>query len=62
MNENSQTCLFTFLALKYSVKKVSEGSEYEFRVSAINASGAGEPSQPSQMVCAKNPNSKWWTR
>ncbi|XP_058259707.1 immunoglobulin-like and fibronectin type III domain-containing protein 1 [Hemibagrus wyckioides] len=45
-------------ALKYSVKKVSEGSEYEFRVSAINASGAGEPSQPSQMVCAKNPNMK----
>uniref|UniRef100_W5LBA6 Immunoglobulin like and fibronectin type III domain containing 1, tandem duplicate 4 n=1 Tax=Astyanax mexicanus TaxID=7994 RepID=W5LBA6_ASTMX len=45
-------------ALKYAVKEVSEGSEYEFRVSAINASGAGEPSQPSSMVCAKNPNLK----
>ncbi|XP_062853223.1 immunoglobulin-like and fibronectin type III domain-containing protein 1 [Trichomycterus rosablanca] len=45
-------------ALKYSVKDVSEGSEYEFRVSAINASGAGEPSDPSVMVCAKNPNMK----
>ncbi|KAL7891625.1 hypothetical protein AOLI_G00011010 [Acnodon oligacanthus] len=45
-------------ALKYAVKEVSEGSEYEFRVSAINASGAGEPSHPSLMVCAKNPNLK----
>ncbi|XP_072539452.1 immunoglobulin-like and fibronectin type III domain-containing protein 1 [Salminus brasiliensis] len=45
-------------ALKYAVKEVSEGSEYEFRVSAINVSGAGEPSGPSTMVCAKNPNMK----
>ncbi|KAI4881018.1 hypothetical protein NFI96_011268, partial [Prochilodus magdalenae] len=45
-------------ALKYAVKEVSEGSEYEFRVSAINASGAGEPSNPCLMVCAKNPNLK----
>ncbi|XP_060723245.1 immunoglobulin-like and fibronectin type III domain-containing protein 1 [Tachysurus vachellii] len=45
-------------ALKYSVKKVSEGSEYEFRVSAIIESGGGEPSQPSRMVCAKNPTMK----
>ncbi|XP_056316397.1 immunoglobulin-like and fibronectin type III domain-containing protein 1 [Danio aesculapii] len=44
--------------LKYGVKDVSEGSEYEFRVIAINASGAGEPSPPSEMVCAKNPNMK----
>ncbi|KAI7808166.1 putative immunoglobulin-like and fibronectin type III domain-containing protein 1, partial [Triplophysa rosa] len=44
--------------LKYAVKDVSEGSEYEFRVSAINMSGAGEPSAPSVMVCAKNPNMK----
>uniref|UniRef100_A0A3B1K8U6 Immunoglobulin like and fibronectin type III domain containing 1, tandem duplicate 4 n=1 Tax=Astyanax mexicanus TaxID=7994 RepID=A0A3B1K8U6_ASTMX len=44
------------IELKYAVKEVSEGSEYEFRVSAINASGAGEPSGPSLMVCAKNPN------
>ncbi|XP_066520129.1 immunoglobulin-like and fibronectin type III domain-containing protein 1 [Hoplias malabaricus] len=45
-------------ALKYSVKEVSEGSEYEFRVSAINASGVGEPSGSSLMACAKNPNLK----
>uniref|UniRef100_A0A671PH39 Immunoglobulin like and fibronectin type III domain containing 1, tandem duplicate 4 n=1 Tax=Sinocyclocheilus anshuiensis TaxID=1608454 RepID=A0A671PH39_9TELE len=43
-------------ALKYAVKDVSEGSEYEFRLSAINMSGPGEPSSPSAMVCAKNPN------
>ncbi|XP_071759957.2 immunoglobulin-like and fibronectin type III domain-containing protein 1 [Centroberyx gerrardi] len=40
----------------YSVKDVTEGAEYEFRVSAINESGAGDPSPPSEMVCAKNPN------
>uniref|UniRef100_A0A667WK85 Immunoglobulin like and fibronectin type III domain containing 1, tandem duplicate 4 n=1 Tax=Myripristis murdjan TaxID=586833 RepID=A0A667WK85_9TELE len=40
----------------YIVKDVTEGAEYEFRVSAINESGAGDPSPPSQMVCAKNPN------
>ncbi|KAB5584062.1 hypothetical protein PHYPO_G00103090 [Pangasianodon hypophthalmus] len=40
------------------MKNVSEGSEYEFRVSAINASGAGVPSHPSLMVCAKTPNMK----
>ncbi|XP_016374572.1 immunoglobulin-like and fibronectin type III domain-containing protein 1 [Sinocyclocheilus rhinocerous] len=44
--------------LKYAVKDVSEGSEYEFRVAAINMSGPGEPSSPSAMVCAKNPNMK----
>ncbi|XP_073708683.1 immunoglobulin-like and fibronectin type III domain-containing protein 1 [Garra rufa] len=44
--------------LTYAVKDVSEGSEYEFRVTAINISGPGEPSAPSAMVCAKNPNMK----
>ncbi|KTF71861.1 hypothetical protein cypCar_00044111, partial [Cyprinus carpio] len=43
-------------ALKYAVKDGSEGSEYEFRVSAIIMSGPGEPSAPSVMICAKNPN------
>ncbi|KAG7226776.1 hypothetical protein INR49_014125 [Caranx melampygus] len=42
--------------VKYAVKDVTEGSEYEFRVSAINESGSGDPSPPSAMVCAKNPN------
>ncbi|KAM9813446.1 immunoglobulin-like and fibronectin type III domain-containing protein 1 [Neosynchiropus ocellatus] len=42
--------------VKYAVKDVTEGAEYEFRVSAINESGSGDPSPPSAMVCAKNPN------
>ncbi|CAJ1050234.1 immunoglobulin-like and fibronectin type III domain-containing protein 1 isoform X2 [Xyrichtys novacula] len=42
--------------VKYAVKEISEGSQYEFRVSAINASGAGDLSPPSAMVCAKNPD------
>lgn len=47
-----------FLDVKYAVKDITEGTEYEFRVSAINESGSGDPSPPSEMVCAKNPNSK----
>ncbi|XP_029946944.1 immunoglobulin-like and fibronectin type III domain-containing protein 1 [Salarias fasciatus] len=42
--------------VKYAVKDITEGAEYEFRVAAINESGAGDPSPPSAMVCAKNPN------
>lgn len=48
-----------FTVLKYAVKDVSEGAEYEFRVAAINVSGAGEPSPPCAMVCARNPKSKY---
>ncbi|XP_061741426.1 immunoglobulin-like and fibronectin type III domain-containing protein 1 [Nerophis ophidion] len=40
---------------KYAVKDVVEGIEYEFRVSAINISGAGEPSAPSEFVFARDP-------
>ncbi|XP_018517375.1 immunoglobulin-like and fibronectin type III domain-containing protein 1 [Lates calcarifer] len=40
---------------KYAVKDVVEGIEYEFRVSAINISGAGEPSTPSEFVIARDP-------
>ncbi|XP_029287840.1 immunoglobulin-like and fibronectin type III domain-containing protein 1 [Cottoperca gobio] len=42
--------------VSYAVKEVTEGAEYEFRVSAINESGSGDLSPPSAMVCAKNPN------
>ncbi|XP_040014925.1 immunoglobulin-like and fibronectin type III domain-containing protein 1 [Xiphias gladius] len=42
--------------VNYAVKDITEGAEYEFRVSAINESGSGDPSPPSAMVCAKNPN------
>ncbi|XP_064858088.1 immunoglobulin-like and fibronectin type III domain-containing protein 1 [Oncorhynchus nerka] len=38
-----------------AVKDVIEGIEYEFRVAAINISGAGEPSTPSEFVFARDP-------
>ncbi|XP_030634071.1 immunoglobulin-like and fibronectin type III domain-containing protein 1 [Chanos chanos] len=40
---------------QYGVKDVVEGMEYEFRVAAINFSGAGEPSTPSEFVFARDP-------
>eukprot|EP00066_Takifugu_rubripes_P026631 XP_011615897.1 PREDICTED: LOW QUALITY PROTEIN: immunoglobulin-like and fibronectin type III domain-containing protein 1 [Takifugu rubripes] len=43
---------------KYAVKDVVEGIEYEFRVSAINISGSGEPSPPSEFVFARDPKMK----
>ncbi|KAJ7998916.1 hypothetical protein DPEC_G00209940 [Dallia pectoralis] len=41
----------------FAVKDVIEGMEYEFRVAAINASGAGETSIPSEFVIARDPKS-----
>ncbi|XP_061114987.1 immunoglobulin-like and fibronectin type III domain-containing protein 1 isoform X2 [Conger conger] len=40
---------------KYAVKDVIVGMVYEFRVSAINVSGVGEPSIPSDFVTARDP-------
>ncbi|XP_010774283.1 immunoglobulin-like and fibronectin type III domain-containing protein 1, partial [Notothenia coriiceps] len=40
---------------KYAVKDVFEGAAYVFRVSAINLSGAGDPSLPSGTVIARDP-------
>ncbi|XP_029908040.1 immunoglobulin-like and fibronectin type III domain-containing protein 1 [Myripristis murdjan] len=40
---------------KYAVKDVIEGAAYEFRVAAINLSGAGEPSIPCDTVFARDP-------
>lgn len=42
----------------YAVKDVFEGAAYEFRVSAINLSGAGDPSIPCDTVIARDPMSK----
>ncbi|XP_072308252.1 immunoglobulin-like and fibronectin type III domain-containing protein 1 [Eucyclogobius newberryi] len=40
---------------KFSVKDVIEGAAYVFRVSAINLSGAGDPSIPCETVYARDP-------
>ncbi|XP_056241185.1 immunoglobulin-like and fibronectin type III domain-containing protein 1 [Seriola aureovittata] len=40
---------------KYAVKDVVAGMAYEFRVTAINLSGAGEFSDPSEFVFARDP-------
>ncbi|XP_070695062.1 immunoglobulin-like and fibronectin type III domain-containing protein 1 [Pempheris klunzingeri] len=40
---------------KYAVKDVVAGLEYEFRVTAINLSGVGEFSTPSEFVFARDP-------
>ncbi|KAG7221584.1 hypothetical protein INR49_017115 [Caranx melampygus] len=40
---------------KYAVKDVVAGMAYEFRVTAINFSGAGEFSNPSEFVFARDP-------
>ncbi|XP_071750737.2 immunoglobulin-like and fibronectin type III domain-containing protein 1 [Centroberyx gerrardi] len=40
---------------KYAVKDIVAGMEYEFRVTAINVSGAGEFSNPSEFVFARDP-------
>ncbi|XP_077385038.1 immunoglobulin-like and fibronectin type III domain-containing protein 1.1 isoform X2 [Festucalex cinctus] len=42
-------------AKAFAVKDVVEGIEYEFRVAAINNSGAGEFSTPSEFVFARDP-------
>lgn len=50
---------FTFLqgTKGHGVKDVVEGMEYEFRVAAVNDSGVGEFSTPSEFVFARDPKS-----
>lgn len=41
--------------MEYWVTELLKGCEYEFRVSAENEVGAGDPSPPSKPVFAKDP-------
>ncbi|XP_069046346.1 immunoglobulin-like and fibronectin type III domain-containing protein 1 isoform X1 [Lepisosteus oculatus] len=40
---------------KFTVRDIVEGQQYEFRVAAVNASGIGEPSVPSDFIFARDP-------
>ncbi|KAJ8352204.1 hypothetical protein SKAU_G00236800 [Synaphobranchus kaupii] len=43
------------LGVSYNVDGLIEGSQYQFRVTAINAAGCGPPSDPSDPVFARDP-------
>ncbi|XP_013148822.1 PREDICTED: twitchin isoform X2 [Papilio polytes] len=38
---------------EYEDDRVQEGHQYEYRVSAVNAAGPGQPSEPSNVIIAK---------
>lgn len=48
------------LGVSYKVTGLIEGSEYQFRVSAINAAGVGPPSMPSDPALARDPIGKYF--
>ena len=50
-----------FLGKTHAVKDVVESMEYEFRVAAVNQSGVGEFSNPSEFVFARDPKSRFST-
>lgn len=43
---------------KLKVTGLKKGVQYEFRVAAVNAAGAGQPSEPSEPALAQDPASK----
>lgn len=44
--------------LQYTVLKLIEGSEYQFRIAASNAAGVGPPSESSECRFALDPSSE----
>lgn len=57
-NKLTLCCFSEIPEKKYAVKDVVAGMEYEFRVTAINLSGVGAFSSPSEFVFARDPKSK----
>lgn len=55
---NLNHSLHCIVGTKYAVTDVFEGAAFVFRVSAINMSGAGDPSLPCDTVFARDPMSK----
>lgn len=45
--------------LDFTVLRLLEGVEYQFRVMAVNAAGTGPPSEPSDPVLASDPKCKY---
>lgn len=51
---------YTIYDTRLKVTNLLEGSEYQFRVSAVNAAGNSEPSDSSPYVLCKEPSCKFY--
>ena len=47
--------------LQYKVQRLKEGSDYKFRVKAVNAAGPGETSRPTSNITAEKQPGKCHT-